>query len=212
MKFWSILENTSFPKKRQAVSTDASPDGSRKMTELNDAQILTPQSLSRRSRRSIGDGFLRSSQDALPGRRGPEASSDGNRGFRAGDRAAKGGARRKGLPQGLPQKDPSRGDWPRGAHRRRLLRRALLDGRPLRGLDRRRLCPGRHHDDLRRRSGLYRARCWSATMSGSRPARFSPASTIATSRSRLEQAKADVAAAKAAIATKQAALGRATVR
>ena len=64
------------------------------------------------------------------------------------------------------------------------LRLAVLDSRPLRGLDRRRLRQGRQHDDRAEGLRLYCGGAGRRQRARSRPARSWPASTTATSRSR----------------------------
>ena len=65
---------------------------------------------------------------------------------------------------------------------------------------------GRQHHDRAEGFRLPAARCWSATMSRSRPARCWRGSTTRDFQVALDQAKADVAAAQAAITSKQAQL------
>ena len=86
------------------------------------------------------------------------------------------------------------------------LRLAVLDGRPLRGLDRRRLCQGRQHDDRAEDLRLYRRRARWTTTSRSRRGQVLARIDDRDFKVALEQAKADVAAAEAGIANKQAAL------
>ncbi len=68
------------------------------------------------------------------------------------------------------------------------------------------LCPGRQHDHRAQGLGLHRGLCSSPITSRSRPARFSPASTIETSRSRSSRPRPTSPPRSAAIANKQASL------
>ena len=94
----------------------------------------------------------------------------------------------------------------RRAGRRGLVWLGLLDRRPVSGLDRRRLCEGRQHHHRAEGLRLSASRCWSAIMSGSRPARCWRGSTTATSRSRSTRPRPTSRRREAAIASKQAQL------
>ena len=100
---------------------------------------------------------------------------------------------------------PAGGRGSRGPGRRLLVRLGLLDGRPLPGLDRRRLCEGRQHHH--RAEGL---RLPAQVLVGDNE-HVKAGQVLARIDDRdfkvaLDQAKADVAAAQAAVASKRAQL------
>ena len=87
-----------------------------------------------------------------------------------------------------------------------VLRLGVLDGRPFPGLDRRCLCQGRQHHDCAEGVGLYRrGACRRQRAGQGRPAVLARIDDR-DYRAALDQANADVAAAKAAVASKQARL------
>ena len=91
--------------------------------------------------------------------------------------------------------------------RRLLFRLALLDGRPLRGLDRRRLCAGRQHDDRAEDFRLYRRGAGRRQRAGQGRSGPGDASTIATIAWRSSRPRPMSTRPRPRIASKQASLG-----
>ena len=113
-------------------------------------------------------------------RPGPRCGPDTSR--RAGSPAASARTKPVTARKRLRRRSPaSPACWRR---RRRLVRPLLVDGRPLPGLDRRRLCRRQERDARRQGRRLCRRRCGRRQRAGRAPATSSPASTTATTASR----------------------------